>query len=108
MAKTLTSFNLTPLCKVSRDDFFDIIAYMYSSDVDGAVLSHEASYASHIISVVRVLVSSKNIYVRIEHIVNTRQSVKVFALLPFRTYSPRKEQAEVTPRNFVGLGVSSI
>jgi prephenate dehydratase len=50
--------------------FFDIIRNMYSANVDGSVLPHEATHATHVISVIGMLVPSKDINIGVEHVVN--------------------------------------
>lgn len=64
----LTSLDLPPFSEMPCDNFFDVIGDMYPTHVDCAVLSHKASYTSHIVSVVAVLVPPKYIHVRIKHI----------------------------------------
>lgn len=91
-----------------RYHLFDIIADVYSANVDGPVLPHETPHASHVVSVVGMLVPPENIDVRVEHIVNPRKPVQVLAPLAIWTYPSREEKAEVAPVDLVGFGVSSI
>jgi hypothetical protein len=104
----LTPFDLAPFGEMARNDLFDIVGDVYPSDVDCSVLPHEASHAAHVVSVVTVLVSSKHIHVRVEHIVYSWKPVQVFALLTFGTDATGEEQAKVRTRDFVSFGVSTV
>lgn len=88
--------------------FLDVITDMYPSHIDRAILPHKASHTTHVISIIRVLVPAKNIHIWIKHIMDAWQSVQIFALLTLRTYSPRKEKAEIASRHLVRLRISRI
>ena len=85
-----------PLLKVPGHNLFDVIRYMNSPNIEGAVLPHETPYPSHVISIVLLLLSvldptllrirtyavavaAKTIDVGIEEIMQARQAVEVFA-----------------------------
>lgn len=104
----LTSFDLAPFCEVTRDDLFDVVGDVYPAHVDCPVLAHEAPHAAHIVSVIIMLVPSKHIHVRVEHIVYSWESMKVLTLLTFGTDTTGEEQAKVRTRYFVSFCVSAV
>ena len=67
------------------DNLLNVVAHVYSADVQRAVLPHEAADTAHIVSVVGVLVSAKAVDIRIEEVVYGGQSMEIFALVPFWT-----------------------
>ncbi len=93
---------------MSRDDFFDVVGDVYSPYVYCPVLTHEAPYTAHVISVIAVFVSSEDIYIRVEHIVYTWESMEVFALLALGADPARKEQTEVRAGYFICFCVAAV
>lgn len=55
-----------------RHYLFNIIRDMYPTNIYRSILPHKAADASHIISIVRMLVSPKHVDVRIEHVMYAR------------------------------------
>lgn len=66
------ALNLTPLRKVSCDHLFDVIGDVDSTNIQRAILAGEGSHTSHIIAIIRVLISPEAVNVRVEEVVYRR------------------------------------
>lgn len=93
--------DLAPFRKVARHDLLDVVRDVYPSDVDGPVLPHEAADAAHVVAVVRVLVAPEAVDVRVEQVVDARESVEVLTVLALGADAACEEEAEVGTGDFV-------
>src|SRR3982074_1712578 len=75
VGKRLTPLDLPPFREVPCHDLFNILADVYPTNIDRSILPHKATNASHVISVVRMFVSPKDIDIRIKHVVNAWESM---------------------------------
>ena len=54
------------------NDLFDIVADVNSSNVQRSILPHKTTDTTHIIAIIRMLVSTEGIDIGVEEIVNRR------------------------------------
>lgn len=93
---------------MASDDLLNVVGNVYATNVEGAVLAHEAAHASHVVSVVAVLVAAEAVDVRIEDVVDGGQAVQVLALLALGAQALGEEEAEVAPGDPVGARVATV
>ena len=102
------ALDLSPLGEVARNDLLDVVGDVDAANVDGSVLAHEAANTSHIVTVVGVAVAAEAIHIRIEQIVDSRQTVQVLAVLALGADAAGEEEAEVGAGDPVGLRVAAV
>lgn len=103
----LTPLNVTPFSKMSDDDFLGFwssACLLDTTDIEGSVLSVEATNTTHIIAIVGKLFAGEAIFGSVwRSRVRARKTVQIFTLPAIGTASPGKEETDV----FVAGGVGA-